>query len=237
MSDLFVSRRAAGSGLRIAAVGGAVLVVAAAVVVGVGLNRGDSALQGPTPPPLAAGPGTGGAHGTEQHGTEQHGGNAPGPSRAAEALTASAPQRIEIPSLGVSSSLERLGKGASGQMETPRDPGKAGWYTPGPTPGAAGPAVIAGHVTWNGKQSVFFRLSTLKSGDRIEVLRRDGRTAVFTVDRMAQYPKDRFPTLEVYRNVDHAALRLITCGGEYSQADHRYADNVVVYASLTGSHR
>ncbi|NEE50394.1 class F sortase, partial [Streptomyces sp. SID8455] len=34
--------------------------------------------------------------------------------------------------------------------------------------------------------------------------------------------------------LDHAGLRLITCGGDYSEDDSRYADNVVVYASLTG---
>ncbi|EST26495.1 class F sortase [Streptomyces niveus] len=53
---------------------------------------------------------------------------------------------------------------------------------------------------------------------------------------MATYPKDDFPTVEVYRNLDHAGLRLITCGGDFSEADLRYADNVVVYATLTGSH-
>ncbi|NEE26831.1 class F sortase, partial [Streptomyces sp. SID7982] len=57
----------------------------------------------------------------------------------------------------------------------------------------------------------------------------------FTVDRTAVYPKDEFPTVEVYRNLDHAGLRLITCGGEYSASDSRYADNVVVYATLTDS--
>jgi len=32
----------------------------------------------------------------------------------------------------------------------------------------------------------------------------------------------------------HAGLRLITCGGDCSEKDSRYADNVVVYAGLTG---
>ncbi|MFE6029200.1 class F sortase [Streptomyces niveus] len=41
---------------------------------------------------------------------------------------------------------------------------------------------------------------------------------------------------EVHRNLDHAGLRLITCGGDFSEADRRYADSVVVYATLTGSH-
>jgi hypothetical protein len=39
------------------------------------------------------------------------------------------------------------------------------------------------------------------------------------------------PTKLVYGNTDHAALRLITCGGPFDSAGH-YRDNVVVLASL-----
>ncbi|WP_405438051.1 class F sortase [Streptomyces anulatus] len=158
----------------------------------------------------------------------------PAEPRAA-VLPSSRPVSITIPSLEVTSDLEELGLGKNRAMETPKDPAKAGWYRPGATPGAIGPSVIAGHVTWDGSPAVFFELTELDAGDRIEVRRVDGRTAVFTVDRTATYPKDEFPTVEVYRNLDHAGLRLITCGGDYSEADNRYADNVVVYASLAGS--
>ncbi|OKJ25084.1 sortase [Streptomyces sp. CB02130] len=152
-----------------------------------------------------------------------------------EALSASRPLSITIPAIDVTSPLEDLGLGRNRAMDTPRDPDKAGWYTPGPTPGSVGPSVIAGHVTWDGAPAVFFKLTDLDPGDRIDVRRADGSTAAFTVDRTAVYPKDEFPTVEVYRNLDHAGLRLITCGGEYSASDSRYADNVVVYATLTGS--
>ncbi|MBT2510162.1 class F sortase [Streptomyces sp. ISL-98] len=57
----------------------------------------------------------------------------------------------------------------------------------------------------------------------------------FSGDRTAQYPKNRFPTVEVYKNVDQAGLRLITCGGAYDQSERYYSENVVVFASLTGS--
>lgn len=145
-----------------------------------------------------------------------------------------APRALSIPSLGVTSALERLGQQEDGTMETPRDPDKAGWYAPGPAPGAKGPAVIAGHVSWNGKPSVFHRLSAMKRGERIRVDREDGTTAEFTVERVGQYPKNRFPTVEVYKNTDHAGLRLITCGGRYDESKRYYSDNVVVFARLTG---
>ncbi|WP_331283966.1 class F sortase [Streptomyces sp. H39-S7] len=150
-------------------------------------------------------------------------------------LKALAPERITIPSLKVDSSLESLGLDAHRAMQTPRDPDKAGWFTPGPTPGELGPSVIAGHVTWNQTPSVFFKLGAMKKGEIVNVTRQDGTTAVFTVERIARYPKDKFPTVEVYGNLDHAGLRLITCGGDYSAADHHYTANVV-YASLTSTH-
>ncbi|MET8677938.1 class F sortase [Streptomyces sp. NPDC004647] len=203
-----------------------------AVLVVTGLSQQEPAPPKAVPAPQA--PAQGGSSQGDPQSPEGQAGGGSGAQKA-QAMQASAPERIAIPSLKVSSTLENLGKGASGAMETPRDPDKAGWYTPGPTPGATGPAVIAGHVTWNGARSVFFGLSQLKSGDKIDVSRRDGSTAEFTVDRIAQYPKNKFPTLEVYRNLDHAGLRLITCGGEFSKAKHYYKDNVVVYASLTGS--
>ncbi|MEU3731477.1 class F sortase [Streptomyces sp. NPDC033538] len=151
----------------------------------------------------------------------------------AAALPRSAPTKVTVPAIGVSSALEDLGRDGDGAMRTPRDPDLAGWYTPGPAPGQRGPAVIAGHVTWDGDRSVFYRLGQLAPGYTVTVDREDGRTAVFTVDRVEQYPKDEFPTVEVYRDLDHAGLRLITCAGDYSAAERRYADNIVVYATLT----
>jgi sortase (surface protein transpeptidase) len=117
-------------------------------------------------------------------------------------------------------------------MEVPADPARAGWFTRGPTPGALGPAVIAGHVTWDGAPAIFHRLGTLRRGDQVLVTRKDGRTAVFTVTRLAQFSKSRFPTRAVYGTIDHAGLRVITCGGTYDRARHRYLDNVVVFAKL-----
>ncbi|MGN5635265.1 class F sortase [Streptomyces sp. AC154] len=209
----------------------AALLLAGGLLLALGTSR-----QQPAPPPAAdkGGP----VVATEQPPATRQGAESPAPSGKppTAALPASRPVSITIPSLKVTSTLEELGLGKDRAMETPRDPDKAGWYRPGATPGAVGPAVIAGHVTWNGAPGVFFGLGKLGPGDRISVRRADGRTADFTVDRTALYPKDRFPTVEVYRNLDHAGLRLITCGGDYSKDDSRYADNVVVYATLTGSH-
>lgn len=151
-------------------------------------------------------------------------------------LPESDPLTISIPRIGVRSSLVELDLDSRGEMEVPQDPAVAGWFTRGAAPGALGPAVIAGHVTWNGAPSVFYRLGRMRRGDRVSVTRKDGKTAVFTVDRVARFSKSRFPSREVYGAIDHAGLRLITCGGTYDAAKRRYLDNVVVFARLDAVH-
>ena len=150
-------------------------------------------------------------------------------------LPVSRPVRVSIPRLGVASRLERLGVDGAGAMDVPVDPAQAGWYTLGPAPGSLGPAVITGHVTWNGTRAVFFRLATLRPGDLVKVDRADGRTAVFRVRRVARFQKTHFPTRAVFGAIDRAALRLITCGGTYDAAAHRYLANVVVFATLVSA--
>lgn len=155
-------------------------------------------------------------------------------------LPESDPMTVSIPTIGVRSALVELGLDATGAMEVPRDPALAGWFSRSAAPGALGPAVIAGHVTWNRAPGVFYRIGALQRGDRVTVARADGTTAIFIVDRVARYSKERFPHRTVYGAIDHAGLRLITCGGAYDVSRHRYVDNVVVFARLdavSGHHR
>ena len=146
-------------------------------------------------------------------------------------LPESHPVAVSIPRIGVRSMLVDLGLNKDGSMEVP-DPAVAGWFSRGPAPGALGPAVIAGHVTWNGASAVFHRLGTMRPGDEVAVTREDGKTAVFSVTGVSRFSKSRFPTRAVYGQIDHAGLRLITCGGTYDAARHSYLDNVVVFARL-----
>jgi hypothetical protein len=82
---------------------------------------------------------------------------------------------------------------------------------------------------------VFFRLGELSAGDRVSVTRADESIALFIVDEVHRYAKDDFPTQLVYSNLDHAGLRLLTCGGPFDEVSGHYRDNIVVFASLVGS--
>ena len=71
----------------------------------------------------------------------------------------------------------------------------------------------------------------------VKVARADDRVAVFEVTQVTTYAKSHFPTRAVFGGIDHAGLRLITCGGEFDSSSDRYSDNVVAFATLVSSHR
>lgn len=148
-------------------------------------------------------------------------------------MPGSPPDRLVVPAIGVDVDVMDLGLTRSGALEVPPGAFPAGWYVGSPTPGELGPAVVAGHVSWSGVPGVFERLGELAEGDAVTVVRDDGSRAEFTVTRTRQYAKDAFPTTTVYGDLDHAGLRLITCGG-LDPATGDYDDNVVVFARLTG---
>jgi Sortase domain len=145
-------------------------------------------------------------------------------------LPPSPPARLEIPAIGVSTPLVRLGLLADGTMEVPRDYGVAGWFTGGPMPGQLGPAVIAGHVDSRTGPAVFYRLRDLRPGDQLRVVRADGRVVRFEVESLARYPKREFPDDEVFGATTTPALRLITCAGDFDRSQRSYRDNLVVSA-------
>jgi sortase (surface protein transpeptidase) len=125
----------------------------------------------------------------------------------------------------------RLGLENDGTLEVPPGPFPAGWFTGAPTPGELGPAVIAGHVRWDGEPAAFLRLSRLRPKDMINVVRKDGGVARFRVTEVDEFKKRAFPSARVYSDIEHAGLRLITCGG-FDPASGRYTTNVVVFAEL-----
>jgi Sortase domain len=150
-------------------------------------------------------------------------------------LRPSPPVAVEIPSIGVSSRLIRLGLNRDGTMEVPRDYDLAGWFTGGAMPGEDGPAVISGHVDSKSGPAVFYRLRDLRRGSAVRVRRADGRWLRFEVTGTARYAKAAFPTEAVFGPVTGPVLRVITCGGAFDRSSGHYLDNVVVTARPAGA--
>jgi sortase (surface protein transpeptidase) len=147
------------------------------------------------------------------------------------------PVRLRIPAIGVDTGLQRLGREKDGTVEVPKGPHQwdmGGWYGEGTRPGDPGSAVILGHVdSRRDGPAVFFRLRELRRGDEVKVVRADGSTVRFSVDRTEQYPKSRFPTDDVYYPTLTPELRLVTCGGTFDATAGHYRANIIVFATLT----
>jgi Sortase domain len=119
-------------------------------------------------------------------------------------------------------------------MQLP-EPDQVGWYKLGPRPGDPGPAVLVGHIDDRTGPAVFYHLRQLRPGDEILVGRRDGTTSRFLVGRLERHPKSALPTRRIWTDANRPLLRLITCGGSFDHATGHYRDNLIVYASPTGS--
>jgi hypothetical protein len=164
-----------------------------------------------------------------------------GPSRGAgRPLGRSVPVRVDIPAIGVSSTLLHLGVNADGTIQVPSletSADLAAWYKYSVTPGQIGTSIIEGHVDGRRGPAVFFRLGALHPGDAIDVTLADGVTAVFRVTGVREFRKSRFPADTVYGSARYPALRLITCGGAYDFATSHYLSSTVVFASLASTQR
>lgn len=161
----------------------------------------------------------------------------PGPTEEpgeSAGLAASTPVSFTIPALDRTAEIIETGLREDNTLAVPpeHEGAPASWYTGSPTPGEAGPSVLLGHVNSTEDESgVFYNLEALQNGDRIEVIREDGSTAVFEVYKSELYPKNEFPTKAVYFPVPDPELRLITCDG-FTESTGEFVDNLVIYAKL-----
>jgi hypothetical protein len=167
---------------------------------------------------------------------------APAPPRESEpaavraaGMARSEPTEIRIPRIGLTAKIINVALDAAGAIEVPplEQAQLAGWYELGPSPGEVGNAVVVGHVdSYATGPAVFFEIGGLRSGDVIEIRRKDASVARFEVDSVKSYPKSAFPTDLVYGASDRAGLRLITCGGQFDKDARSYLNNVIVFAIL-----
>lgn len=149
------------------------------------------------------------------------------------------PERLEIPGLDVHAPVVSRGLDARGALDPPPfdRPGVVGWYADGVTPGAPGTALMVGHVDTETRPAVFYRVSTLRAGQKIRVVRADDEVAEFTIEGIQVLERDGFDAQQAYgpRRDGRAELRLVTCGGTFDESTDSYTANVVVSAYLTGT--
>ncbi|AYC30844.1 class F sortase [Paenisporosarcina cavernae] len=140
------------------------------------------------------------------------------------------PSNLTIPAINVDAPVEGYGVNKKGEMDVPNSVITTGWYDKGYMPGAAGNAVIAGHVDGKKGPAVFYDLKELQNGDEIIVSDEQGNEKIFVVDRVKSYPVDEAPLDEIFGFKYGSSLNLITCTGDYSNGG--YEERLVVYSNL-----
>lgn len=143
------------------------------------------------------------------------------------------PSRLKIAKIGVDADIEQVGMDEKGNMDVPKDPDNAAWYTLGHKVGENGSAVIAAHFDKpSGEPAIFYRLNSLSPGDTIEVEDDSGNSLTFEVEDAERYPFNDFPLQKVFNTTGVSRLNLITCDGVWNKVDQTYSDRLVVYSKL-----
>jgi LPXTG-site transpeptidase (sortase) family protein len=146
------------------------------------------------------------------------------------------PWTISAPSVGLAADLMTLsgpgGPAGADGLSLPVPPltraaSDAGWYDFTAAPGAAGNAVIVGHVDTYIGPAVFYNLYQLRPGDPVYV-DADGTRRRFDVTSVREMPKPSFPVNQVFGSTKRHMLWLITCGGAFDYETRHYLDNIVV---------
>ncbi len=213
---------------RVVTIVAVVLALAGAGLVIVAVARRRS----PPPAPSASAAGSIGSPTTETAATVPRSTRAGAVPTTVPGLSFSAPTELTIPSLGVDSELVRLDRNADGSVQVPESFHVAGWYQHSVSPGQVGPSVFLGHVDSKSGPGIFYRLGSMRPGDKVAVKRSDGTVANFVITGVRQYPKTGFPTIDVYGNTPTPTIRLITCGGAFDSATGHYLSNIVAFGQL-----
>jgi hypothetical protein len=154
-------------------------------------------------------------------------------SAAERALVAppAPPAALLIPAIDVRAEVESVGMDAQGRMATPSRPDHVAWFSPGVVPGAAGDAVIDGHLDWTNGQAVFWNLHKLRPGDEIRVVKTDGSGVRFLVDSTTTVAYDGRMD-QLFTRTGPPALSLVTCSGPWDRRRGTYLDRLLVHAAL-----
>ena len=141
------------------------------------------------------------------------------------------PRSVTINKLGVRASIENVGVTSTGAMGVPSSIWNAGWYTGSALPGTSGAVFVDGHASSN-RNGLFGNLDKLQSGDRIGIVRNDGKAVSYKVvevkivDRNAV---DMASMLRPHGNADRG-LNLMSCSGSWIESEQTLQNRVLVYA-------
>lgn len=146
------------------------------------------------------------------------------------------PRYLSIPTLNISNAIViPLGVKATGELDTPYNIFQAGWYNASGTPGSGRPIILDGHNGGPNVVGIFKYLPNMKAGDKITIERGDGTLLTYTVreNNIVPLSESNDYMKKIFKNIDgKETLTIITCTGEWSQAQYTYLSRQFLRATL-----
>ena len=170
----------------------------------------------------------------DRHVQGERSGAVPAPAVAGPA--APAPRRgwrLVIPTIGIDAVIGPVGLDREGRMAAPGRLDSVGWYSPGPSPGQPGDAVIAGHLGFASEPAVFRDLNRLRPGDVFQVVSDAGKQLNFKVQASSLVSRAARPP-DLFARTGPARVSLITCAGPWDRDQSTYSQRLIVEAVAIG---
>ncbi len=144
------------------------------------------------------------------------------------------PKYIVIPAIGVNARVYGLPTDTHNQLQAPGNIYDAGWYNASSLPGQPGAMFVDGHVSSWTAHGIFYDLRRLAPGDVIKIVRGDGRTFTYAVQKTQVYDAAHVDMTQTLRPINSGkpGLNLMTCAGPLIRGTSEFSQRLVVYASL-----
>jgi sortase (surface protein transpeptidase) len=139
------------------------------------------------------------------------------------------PAEIRIPDINVIAYVVPI-RIVNGTMLSPTNLAWAGWYEELFKIGEPGNAVFTGYYDWQGLPSLFHDLGSLKSGDEIEIVGRNGVLYHYEVVGVQRFDKDTAPLRVIVSETEFEAVTIITDAPPLDSTSGNYVQSTVVRA-------
>lgn len=144
-------------------------------------------------------------------------------------VPADQPRQIVIPTISVSSYIQKIGVDQNDQISVPNNIHLAGWYINSAKPGSPGLSIIDGHVLGRYNDAVFKDLIKLKPGSTFSVIYGDNSKKSFIVKEVILLSVSDATAYLNNKDINIISqLDLITCGGNFDKKSQTYDKRVVV---------
>lgn len=152
------------------------------------------------------------------------------PARAPAVSRPAAPTRLRIASASVDARVEAVGVREDGQMELPGDPDVAGWYRHGAAPGeVSGSAVIAAHVTAQGRRGALYPLAQVQAG-QVVLVTGPKRILRYRITSVVAESRGDVDLARLFSRSGAPRLHIVTCAGRWDPVRRSYDNTLVVTA-------